>query len=111
MPEEINKIIARSPTTITRACSSGDLSGLVRLNVPDDVLVVLGSAALVAVGPITVLLVVLAWADVVPGPDAGDVGILMTVPVGENAVTTYSFVPRDHVYDHALKGAVLGMGG
>lgn len=83
--------------TITRTCSPCDLSGLVRPNAPDEVLVVLGIALPVTVAPLDATIVVAVWLDVVPDSKAEVVGVLVTVPVGKNAVTTYSFVPRDQV--------------
>ena len=89
---------------ITTICSPCDLSGLWRLYTPDDVLVVLGAAELVAVGSVPVLSVVeLGREDATP-PEIERVGLLIAVPVGENAVTTYSFIPTVQEYVHPLIG-------
>lgn len=85
-------------------CSSCDRSGLVRLNAPDVVLVVLDTAIPVALGPVPTFPVVEAGTDAVPFVETEVVGLLIAVPVGEIAVTIYYWVPSAQVYVHPLIG-------
>tara|TARA_R110002060_G_scaffold56606_9_gene66978 strand:+ start:1212 stop:1526 length:315 start_codon:yes stop_codon:yes gene_type:complete len=102
-----NKTIISRLITITTICSTCDLSGLWRLYAPDDVLVVLGAAEPVAVGSLPVLSDVrLGREDVTPS-ETEPLGVLVSVPVGENAVTTYSFVPKVQEYVHPLTGVEI----